>query len=371
MPPRVGALDPLGIGKRSSKWAAAMALAFPGAVQILVSFDSRIGQTCGSPLKPQDLTDVHIDLQLFPGYSEFDKQILDEFSNSDAKPEPGFIVDFVGSRTRTTSVWQEARKLDGLLLGVPDPSDFHAEAIEWIGLLKAVRSAGDQYVAMELGAGFGPWSVAGGLAARLRGIDTVRLCAVEGDSNHFRFLHQHFIDNGFDPDRHLLIEGAVGAQAGEAEWPVLDESSAAEDWGCRPISAGKDYRGLQFQHIKRVPVIAMRDLVAREPAWDLIHIDVQGHEVEICRSCIDELNLRVHWIIAATHSRKLDGDLLELMYSAGWWLEHEKPAKFVFSLEATTLDAMTVLDGTQVWRNPRLTIERVGVALSSQATFTS
>jgi hypothetical protein len=98
----------------------------------------------------------------------------------------------------------------------------------------------------------------------------------------------------------------------------------------------------------------MSDLVKREPHWDLIHIDVQGAEVEICRSCIDELSARVRWIIAATHSRKLDGDLLELMYGAGWVLEHEKPAKFSFLPNAASLEAMTLIDGTQVWRNPRL-----------------
>jgi hypothetical protein len=107
----------------------------------------------------------------------------------------------------------------------------------------------------------------------------------------------------------------------------------------------------------------MRDVVLREPSWDLVHIDVQGDEVEICRSCIDELNSRVRRVIAATHSRKLDGDFLELMFRAGWYLEHEKPAKFAFMPNRTALEAMTTIDGTQVWRNPRLL--RPGDELSS------
>src|SRR5689334_17320498 len=157
----------------------------------------------------KDLTDAHVALQLFCGYNEADTTIFAEFINARAKPEPGFIVDFLGSRIRTGSVWKEARQLDGQLIGIPVPADFHAEAVEWIGLLKAVRGAQGQYVAMELGAGFGPWSVAGGLAARQRGIKDIRLCAVEGDSQHFRFLRQHFADNGFDPDQHSLFEAAV------------------------------------------------------------------------------------------------------------------------------------------------------------------
>ncbi|HEX4169521.1 MAG TPA: FkbM family methyltransferase [Bryobacteraceae bacterium] len=302
----------------------------------------------------KDVTDAHVSLQLFPGYTDADTAIFAEFLNPNAKPEPGFLVDFLGSRIRSSSLWKTARELDGKVGAIPVPADFHAEAIEWIGLLKTVRNAVNEYVAMELGAGFGPWLIAGGVAARLRGIGDIRLCAVEGDSEHFEFLRQHFTDNGFDPDRHTLFQAVVGAKAGVAQWPVNGDAPASEEWGARPLKAGQDYRGLQFQKTKRVDIISMRDLVRREPHWNLIHIDVQGAEVEICRSCIDELSARVRWIIAATHSRKLDGDLIELMYGAGWVLEHEKPAKFSFVPNAASLEAMTLIDGTQVWRNPRL-----------------
>jgi|SRR6516225_9252053 len=98
----------------------------------------------------------------------------------------------------------------------------------------------------------------------------------------------------------------------------------------------------------------MADLIEAEPLWDMVHIDVQGHEVEICSSCIDSLNERVQWLIVGTHSRKLDGDMLALMYAAGWVLENEKPTKFNFSREASSLEAMTLYDGIQVWSNPRL-----------------
>jgi FkbM family methyltransferase len=305
-------------------------------------------------LTARNISDAHLPLQLFAGYKETDTAIFAEFLNPSAKPEPGFLVDFLGSRIRTTSLWKEARALDGQLTGIPVPADFHAEAIEWIGLLKSVRSSTGQYVAMELGAGFGPWVIAGAVAARRKGIENIRLCAVEGDSQHFQFLRQHFIDNGFEPDQHALFEAAVGVDAGVAQWPILEGSSASEEWGCRPIEASRDYVGRQFQKTKEIDIIPMRNLVGRESCWDLIHLDVQGHEVGVCRSCIEELNARVRRIVAATHSRKIDGYLLDLMCGAGWLLEHEKPAKFTFMPNATTLEAMTTVDGTQVWRNPRL-----------------
>jgi hypothetical protein len=96
----------------------------------------------------------------------------------------------------------------------------------------------------------------------------------------------------------------------------------------------------------------MRDLVLREDRWDLIHIDIQGDEHDICNSCIEDLNDRVHWIVVGTHSRKIDGDMLQLLTRAQWELEHEQPTTFQFRRN-TPLEAMTTMDGTQVWRNPR------------------
>jgi hypothetical protein len=83
-------------------------------------------------------------------------------------------------------------------------------------------------------------------------------------------------------------------------------------------------------------------------------MDVQGTEVDLCRCCADLLSERVRYLVVGTHSRKLDGDLLEIMLNESWILENEKPCQFVFKADARTLETMTTLDGTQVWRNPRL-----------------
>jgi len=41
------------------------------------------------------------------------------------------------------------------------------------------------------------------------------------------------------------------------------------------------------------------------------------------------------------------------MWHAGWILENEKPTRFVFDVDTSSLERMTTHDGTQVWRNPR------------------
>ncbi len=298
----------------------------------------------------------------YRGYTERELAIFSEFIDPRARPQPGFVVDFMGGRIRTTSLWENARQLDGKVLPLPIPADFHSEAIEWIGTLKSVRCARDRLVAMEFGAGLGPWIVAAGLGARARGIREVRLYGVEADPVHFKLLQQNLADNGFSPEQVTLLHGAVGARAGKAYWPVIED--AREDWGSRPMEqaaggASTDYLGRSVGKVREVEVLSAVDLLRREQRWDLLHVDIQGNEAEVCPASMAELNGRVHWIVLGTHSRLIEGHMIELFHRAGWELENEKPARFRYQRAAATLEAMTFVDGAQVWRNPRLdTAER-------------
>ena len=76
-------------------------------------------------------------LQLYPGYSAEDLSVFDAFPPEQRKSHPGFIVDFLGIRTRTSFAGPFS-DMDGKVLGIPVPIEdsFHAETIEWIGLLK-------------------------------------------------------------------------------------------------------------------------------------------------------------------------------------------------------------------------------------------
>jgi FkbM family methyltransferase len=309
------------------------------------------------------LSREQMELALYFGYTASDLGIFKNFKDVSAKPEKGFVVDIMGIRTRISSLVEAHRTLAGQLLGYPIPCDYHSEAIEWIGLAKGVMDAREKFVAMELGAGIGTWVISGAVMARLRNIKNIRLTAVEADPYHFRCMQQHFKDNGFNPNKHTLLEAVVGAEAGIAYWPMLANSS--DDWGLRPIfekdnvlDSGQgdalsisDYRGFKFDSMRKVTVLAVTELLRREPQWDIVHIDVQGDETTICRAAIADLGSRVKRMIIATHSRKHDGDIFELFAGAGWILEHEKPTRFTFWPKHASLEAMTTHDGTQVWRN--------------------
>ena len=302
--------------------------------------------------------------EIYAGYCDDDLWVFDPFAHADPQAAPGFVTDFLGTRTRTSSLWDTVRNLDGQVMGRPVPHDLF-EAIEWIGLLKAVASAQDgRFAIMELGAGWGPWLVAGARAARLVGADDVRLLGVEADPGRFALMRQHFVDNGLDPDAHTLICAAVGVEKGHARWPrIADPANAG---GARPVretkgkldSGDEAYMSGAMEDFIDVDILPFKDLLARQAMWDLVHIDVQGWEAKLCAGCAEELSARVRWLVVGTHSRRIDGEVIEILHDAGWVLENEKPTRFHFDAAQPSLELMTEVDGAQVWRNPRLAVAR-------------
>ena len=296
--------------------------------------------------RPQPKFDVPRD-QIYAGYKPEELSLIREHFCLSPAPATGFIVDSLGVKTRGSSLWNEVQFLVGTVMPPPIPNDFHAEAIEWIGLLKSVRSAKGSYAAMELGAGWGPWVVAGATAARNAGITNISLLAVEGDPGHFAFMRQHFIDNNLNPDNHALLHAAVGVKAGRARWPRVDPRNT---YGSRPIFASDGNTSQTFE----IPVFSISDLLYRRSRWDLVHVDVQGDEVVLCEAGLGALTERVRRLVIGTHSRMIEGLLINLLLRAGWVLENEKPVIFDFQVSAPNVEALTRIDGTQVWRNPRL-----------------
>jgi FkbM family methyltransferase len=298
-------------------------------------------------------------LQIFKGYEDKDLTIFRLFAKENLHPEDGFVIDFLGCRTRISLLYDDVQSLDGQLLGLPIPGDFHAEAVEWVGVLKTAMTAKHRYVAMEWGAGWGPWVIAGGKAAQHLGITDIRLYGVEADPSHFDAMRQHFSDNGFAPTDHVLEQAIVGVESGLAQWP--DEPDVQNMWGARPIREGSaqdlDYLSGRVDQFIEVRVLSAKQLILKEAAWDMIHMDIQGWEGEVCRSCIDALTERAKWVVIGVHSRIQEAELLQLFRQAGWVLEHEKPTQFRFRPTQVNFEAMTTADGTQVWRNPRLTAD--------------
>ena len=58
-------------------------------------------------------------------------------------------------------------------------------------------------------------------------------------------------------------------------------------------------------------------------------------------------------MMIGTHSRVIEGALIELLYANGWTLELEKPCRVVWSEHPVSQEAMTEVDGCQYWRRSR------------------
>jgi len=295
------------------------------------------------------------DDQVYAGYAPRELALFEQFPPYDGPGSPGFVTNFLGVRVRT-SFSTPLQSFDGHVEGHPVPvGGVQGETAEFIGMLRSVLDARDRYALLECGAGYGPWMAIAAAAAARRGISDVRLYGIEGDAGHFRFMSEHLDDNGVSPENRHLIHGAVGASAGTARWPVVD--NAADVYGGRPMDDGStDYHGTPQSRLVEVQVHSINDLLQREPVWDLLHVDIQGGEGALCRAGVEAMNRCVRRVVIGTHSRALDGEVMSVFHAAGWTLENEKPTVMVWRDGAPTLETMARVDGVQVWRNPRLTV---------------
>ena len=66
--------------------------------------------------------------------------------------------------------------------------------------------------------------------------------------------------------------------------------------GTRPIRAGseedEDYLNGRIDQFIDVEILAAEALLQQEPRWDMLHIDIQEWEGEVCHSCIDTITER-------------------------------------------------------------------------------
>jgi hypothetical protein len=64
---------------------------------------------------------------------------------------------------------------------------------------------------------------------------------------------------------------------------------------------------------------------------------------------LSTLNSKVAYIVVGTHSRQIEGRIMDTLLATGWILEIERPA--ILSLAGAPV---VTVDGVQGWRNPRL-----------------
>jgi FkbM family methyltransferase len=303
------------------------------------------------------------DNQIYTGIDPQDLAIFEKYRNPTASPDPGFYTDFMGVKTRLSYFGIKDTHHDKAVGEIPFPSDgLHAEAVEYVAALYAVEtSAASSFTAVELGAGYGPWLAFSAKAAQHRGIKKINVVAVEGDRPRLALLRTNFGDNGLPvPDesgygalgevRSKLIHGAISDTNGT----VTFGSQSVHDWGAAPVENGDavDYRGLEVNG-EAINSYTIEHVISDLPSVDFLHMDIQGFEARAVRASLDALLSKVRVMLIGTHSRKIEGELFEMLFGQGWRIFCEKPCKFLRK-EASNLAALTTVDGAQVWVNTAL-----------------
>jgi FkbM family methyltransferase len=278
--------------------------------------------------------------------------LLERFSAKKLFAQKQLITNFLGVVIRPTY-------LPGILSGrestvepIPVPANWHADIAEWGAVLRAVDLApGPGFVMGELGCGWGCWMANSGVVARSRGLTPI-LFGIEGDEGHCRFAEDCMSINGFQEDQYKVLRGVAACGSGRALFPKQERSGLS--WGLEPIfgaSAGELDRARKEGSHDIVEMVPLSQMFAKQQRVDLLHIDIQGGELDLIRSSIDFLTTSVAYIVIGTHSRSIEGALIDQMVDAGWLLEMERPAIFNLPLNGI---ASTTVDGVQGWRNPRL-----------------
>ena len=234
---------------------------------------------------------------------------------------------------------------------------------EWIDLLESVLTACDVYTFMELGAGFGRWSVRAGAAAAQRGGLSVNLVAVEPEHTHFLWMQDHFSLNGFRPDDHELVEAAVN-DVGDAVWLTVEgesQQSKPEHWYGQTVVSSRTaimrkVRGIHprmapARNVKRVNAVSLNAVLSRCDRVDLADLDIQGLELVTLAATIDRVNAQIRRLHIGTHSADIEVGLRLLMSTNGWESVADWPGG---RMNETPFGNIEFGDGVQTWLNPRL-----------------
>lgn len=270
--------------------------------------------------------------------------------------ESGCFTNWIGLKTEADLFGKSDQLRDRILPEIPVKNDGvygnYAEYASWLTAISEKKTR-DSFVAVELGAGWGPWISGIGITCIREHFSNITLIGVEADSGKFEAMQRHLARNGLlnSPNVNCkILHAAAWKENGIMNFPVIglqDHGGAIQEQG-----SGPDYRGVNLEYTN---VRALDLPTICEPCQhiDFMHWDVQGAEGDIAPAAISFLNSRVEYIFIGTHSRPIEGALLELFYENRWEVLHQHPCHFVYDLAKPSIVGMVHTDGELFVRNPR------------------
>jgi FkbM family methyltransferase len=276
--------------------------------------------------------------------------LIKRFARRDLQPAPGYVTNFLGVKVQPRFLPSLLSERVNKVEPLPLPANWHADIAEWASCLRAVELAGDTFVMLELGCGWGCWMNNLGVAAKSAG-KQVRLYGIEADLEHTEFAKAALSDNGIAEHEFKLVQGIAGKSASLALFPKI---KSGINWGGAALFNPNPEQldsAMQSGNFVSIPVIDIASVLKDETVVDFIHLDIQGAELDLVREVFGLLCEKVRFVFIGTHSKSIEGGLFDLFMADGnWKLEMERAALF------NIIGGMPVVsvDGVQAWRNSRL-----------------
>jgi hypothetical protein len=307
--------------------------------------------------------------------------LLDRITPWSGDVPHGFLVDFLGTLTDASFIWNREGPAGGgpVATSRPTVAGYGEGYVEIAAWLLAARDARERFVAVSLGAAFGAQLVIAFKALQAVNPLPCRLVAVEPVPEHCRWMRRHMQVNGIDPDAHCIIQAAVGCDNEPVLFPLgvpgtgrmgCTESNAAQ-W--RQSYAGLvcargqaetvleniliyNSTGLTYDmgdgcagELRLVSAVTIGDVLAPFDRVDMLEADLQASEVHVIPPFIDALTRKVARVHLGTHGREAHDLLRALFLDAGWETVFDFPGHGRHETESGTLD---LIDGILSLRNP-------------------
>jgi FkbM family methyltransferase len=271
------------------------------------------------------------------------------------------VIDYTGckiSPDHFPSIAGQCGKV--LQLPVPDDTILH-HALEYVGLglalhlAKTEKPETESFVMAEIGAGNGIWSSRSALCALAAGYKKVKVLCVEADKAKFNSIQEHFELNGLRNHNDVEVQRFNDPITSDGRDVYFPRQESASDYGvaCADEHDQPEYRGLALEMEQRSS-ISLAELLSGNETFDFLNIDIQGAELDLVENSVSVLAEKVRVMVIGTHSRFIEGSLLEVLLSNGFALHAEKPCIFRYGGAATSLCGRTLQDGEQIWVNPKL-----------------
>jgi hypothetical protein len=277
-------------------------------------------------------------------------------------PRPaGMLLDYCGAKF--PGVWDGQSHVEEIVGNwrLPLPQ-FDEEYFEIVDLLESVRDARDQYVMMELGAGYGRWGVRAGLAAKRAELKDIQLVFAEAEPRHAAWLREAVAINGLEKES-TIVEKAVAYDGNPVPFVVGHDTfdmgfGQCMGWEDRsePV-AGKSYYGKDVYktpagyHQIFVPDVTLEEMTAPLDRIDLVDMDLQRAERELVANSMASLNAQVKRVHIGTHTPEIEDEIRATFSNAGWLNVWDFGCN---KTNETPYGPITFVDGVQGWINPHI-----------------